>query len=94
MSIPIPVDQRGRLVSFRPTPASDIVFGEVTNVVLESGVDPRFPKGSKEYKNGLRMLHPKMTVTLPDDRKFTMRCDRAGIEEYQIVAHNQHDDGW
>lgn len=92
--IPVPVDVVGRLVSFRPSKASDILLGEVTAVRYEAGADPRYPKGSQGYENGIRKLFPKITVTLPDDRTINMSCDKEGIEKYRIVAENQQEECW
>ena len=93
-TIPAPVDVVGRLVSFRPSHASDILLGEVVDVRYESGADPRYPKGSQGYDNGIRKLFPKITVMLPDDRAINMSCDKEGIEKYRIIAENQNEDHW
>lgn len=95
MNIPAPVDAKGRLISFRPTESSDILYGEVVNVYFENGADPRYPKGSQGYKNGIRALFKKMSVLLPDGRVLNMPAEQEDIKRLRMVAENQKDDyGW
>lgn len=95
MNIPAPVDVKGRLISFRPTESSDILYGEVVNVYFENGADPRYPKGSQGYKNGIRALFKKMSVLLPDGRVLNMPAEQEDIKRLRMVAENQKEDyGW
>jgi len=95
MSIPAPIDVKGRLISFRPTESSDILYGEVVNVYFNNGADPRYPKGSQGYKNGIRKLFKKITVLLPDGRLLNMPAEQQDIRELRMVAENQKENyGW
>ena len=95
MNIPAPVDVKGRLISFRPTESSDILYGEVVNVYFENGADPRYPKGSQGYKNGIRALFKKITVLLADGRVLNMPAEQEDIRRLRMVAENQKEDyGW
>jgi hypothetical protein len=95
MSIPAPIDVKGRLISFRPTPSSDILYGEVIDVYFRRGADPRYPKGSKGYKNGIRALFKSISVLLPDGRILNMPAEQQDIKNLRMVAENQKEDyGW
>jgi hypothetical protein len=95
MNIPAPIDVKGRLISFRPTESSDILYGEVVNVYFDNGADPRYPKGSQGYKNGIRALFKKITVLLADGRVLNMPAEQEDIKRLRMVAENQKDDyGW
>ena len=95
MNIPAPIDVKGRLISFRPTESSDILYGEVVNVYFDNGADPRYPKGSQGYKNGIRALFKKITVLLADGRVLNMPAEQEDIERLRMVAENQKEDyGW
>ena len=95
MNIPAPIDVKGRLISFRPTESSDILYGEVVNVYFDNGADPRYPKGSQGYKNGIRKLFTKITVLLADGRVLNMPAEQEDIKRLRMVAENQKDDyGW
>ena len=95
MSIPAPVDVKGRLISFRPNQNSDILYGEVVNVYFRNGADPRYPKGSKGYKNGIRALFKCISVLLPDGRILNMPAEQKDIKNLRMVAENQKEDyGW
>ena len=95
MSIPAPIDVKGRLISFRPNERSDIVYGEVVDVYFRPGPDPRYPKGSKGYKNGIRKLFKKISVLLPDGRILNMPAEQQDIKDLRMVAENQKEDyGW
>ena len=95
MSIPAPIDVKGRLISFRPTESSDILYGEVVNVYFRNGADPRYPKGSKGYKNGIRALFKCISVLLPDGRILNMPAEQQDIKDLRMVAENQKEDyGW
>ena len=86
MSIPLPVDELGRRVSFRPSPSSHILEGEVVKVYFRRGEDPRYPKGSKGYKNGIRKLFKRISILLPDGRILNMSGEQEDIRQYEIVA--------
>ena len=95
MSIPAPIDVKGRLISFRPTESSDILYGEVVNVYYRNGADPRYPKGSQGYKNGIRALFKCISVLLPDGRILNMPAEQQDIKDLRMVAENQKEDyGW
>jgi hypothetical protein len=95
MSIPAPIDVKGRLISFRPTESSDILYGEVVNVYFRNGADPRYPKGSQGYKNGIRALFKCISVLLPDGRILNMPAEQQDIKDLRMVAENQKEDyGW
>ena len=95
MSIPAPIDVKGRLISFRPNESSDIMHGEVVDVYFRAGEDPRYPKGSQGYKNGIRKLFKKISVLLPDGRVLNMNAEQEDIKRLRMVAENQKEDyGW
>ncbi len=93
-NIPVPVDQVGRTISFRPSPSSDILVGDVTRVYFDMGEDPRYPKGSRGYKNGMRQLFKKITVELPDGRCLNMPCEQEDVKALRMVAENSMTDHW
>ena len=93
-NIPVPVDQVGRTISFRPSPSSDILVGDVIKVWLEPGEDPRYPKGSQGYKNGIRKLFTKIRVELPDGRELNMPCEQEDVKAYRMQAENSMTDHW
>lgn len=85
-SIPVPVDVPGRNVSFRPTKSSHIMKGEVVKVFFKMGADPRYPKGSLGYKNGMRKLFKKMTVILPDGRLLNIPAEQDELRSISMVV--------
>lgn len=91
MSAAIPVDVPGRTVSFRPSMSSHILKGEVVKVWYNIGEDPRYPKGSKGHKNGIRKLYKKMSVILPDGRILNMSAEQDDIKAIEMVAENLND---
>jgi len=94
-NIPAPIDVKGRLISFRPNERSDILYGEVVDVYFDKGADPRYPKGSQGYKNGIRKLFTKISVLLADGRILNMPAEQEDIKRLRMVAENQKDDyGW
>jgi len=95
MNIGIPIDVKGRLISFRPTESSDIIYGEVVDVYFRRGEDPRYPRGSQGYKNGIRKLFKKISVLLPDGRVLNMNAEQEDVKKFRMVAENQKEDyGW
>ena len=86
MSIPLPVDVIGRRVSFRPSPSSHILEGEVIKVYFKMGADPRYPKGSKGYKNGMRKLFQKLSIILADGRILNIPSEQEDIKQLEVVA--------
>jgi len=95
MKIPEAIDVKGRLISFRPNERSDIIYGEVVDVYFRNGADPRYPKGSQGYKNGIRKLFKKISVLLPDGRILNMPAEQQDIKDLRMVAENQKEDyGW
>ena len=94
-NIPAPIDVKGRLISFRPNERSDILYGEVVDVYFDRGADPRYPKGSQGYKNGIRKLFTKISVLLADGRILNMPAEQEDIKRLRMVAENQKEDyGW
>lgn len=93
-NIPTPVDVVGRTVSFRPHEYSDVIQGEVVKVYFRHGEDPRYPKGSQGYKNGMRKLFKKMSVLLPDGRILNMSAEQEDIKALRMVADNQKEEAW
>jgi len=95
MKIPESIDVKGRHISFRPNEKSDILYGEVVDVYFRMGADPRYPKNSKGYKNGIRKLFKKISVLLPDGRILNMPAEQEDIRDLRMVAENQKEDyGW
>jgi hypothetical protein len=95
VKIPEPIDVKGRLISFRPSEGSDIMYGEVVDVYFRRGADPRYPKGSQGYKNGIRALFKKISVLLADGRVLNMSAEQEDIKRLRMVAENQKEDyGW
>ena len=86
MSIPMCVDVPGRRVSFRPSKTSHVLVGEVVKVYFKMGEDPRYPKGSKGYKNGIRKLYKRLSILLPDGRILNMSGEQEDIRALEIVA--------
>ena len=86
MSIPMCVDVPGRRVSFRPSKVSHLLEGEVVKVYFKMGEDPRYPKGSKGYKNGIRKLYKRLSILLPDGRILNMSGEQEDIRALEIVA--------
>ena len=95
MNIGTPIDVKGRQISFRPTESSDIISGEVVDVYFRRGADPRYPKGSQGYKNGIRKLFKKISILLPDGRVLNMNAEQEDVKKFRMVAVNQKEDhGW
>ena len=82
--IPAPVDVVGRTISFRPTPNSDILFGEVVKVWYNIVPHPT------QY----RKLETMIRVELPDSRLLNMKAEPEDVKRYRMVAENQHDNSW
>ena len=94
-NIDVPIDVKGRTISFRPSESSDIMTGEVVDVYFRRGEDPRYPKGSDGYKNGIRKLFKKISVMLPDGRILNMNAEQDDVRNFRMVAENQKEDyGW
>ena len=89
MSIPVPVDVPGRTVSFRPSGSSHILSGEVVDVYFRMGVDPRYPKGSRGYKNGMRKMFKKLSVMLPDGRILNMSGEHDDLKAIGMVVETE-----
>ena len=91
-NIPVPIDVKGRQISFRPSESSDILFGEVVDVFYRPGIHPKHPKGSQGYKNGMRQSSKKITVVLADGRVLNMPAEQEDVKRYRMVAENQKED--
>ena len=86
MTAPLPIDVIGRRLTFRPTASSHTLEGEVVKVYFKMGADPRYPKGSKGYKNGIRKLFKKVSIMLPDGRILNMSGEQEDIRQYEMLA--------
>lgn len=84
--IPTPVDVVGRNVSWKPSPQSDRLYGQVVKVWLDIGADPRYPKGSRGYKNGIRKLFKKLQIEIGDGRCFTISGEHEDLKKIGMVA--------
>ena len=81
---PAPVDVVGRIISFRPTPCSDSLLGEVIKVWYDIKPHP------KHY----RVLETMIRVELPDGRQLNMRAEPDDIKNKRMVAENLYDNSW
>ena len=81
---PAPVDVVGRIISFRPTPSSDILLGEVIKVWYDIVPHPT------QY----RKLNTMIRVELPDGRQLNMRAEQEDVKRYRMVAENLNDNQW
>ena len=81
-NIPLSVDVPGKMVSFRPNPNSDILFGEVIGVRLDLRIpeNPEYPH-SREY-------HKTITVELGDGRILNMSGDHEDLKKIRMVAES------
>lgn len=81
-SIPPSIDIPGKMVSFRPNPNSDILFGEVIGVRLDLRIpaNPEYPH-SREY-------HKTITVELGDGRILNMSGDHEDLKKIRMVAES------
>lgn len=84
--IPPPVDVVGRNVSWKPTPDSDRLYGQVVKVRYRPGADPRYPEGSRGYKNGIRALFKLISVEMADGRVFTMSGEHEDLKKIGMIA--------
>lgn len=84
--IPTPVDVVGRNVSWKPTPDSDRLYGQVVKVRYRSGADPRYPEGSRGYKNGIRALFKLISVEIGDGRVFTVSGEQDDLKRIGMIA--------
>ena len=81
-NIPPSIDVIGKLVSFRPNPNSDILFGEIIAIRM----DVRIPK-NPEYPHS-RELHKTITVELGDGRILNMSGDHEDLKKIRMVAES------
>jgi hypothetical protein len=81
---PAPVDVVGRIISFRPTPSSDILIGEVIKVWYDIVPHPT------QY----RKLNTMIRVELPDGRQLNMKAEPEDVKRYRMVAENLNDNNW
>ena len=81
-NIPLSVDIVGRMVSFRPNPNSDILFGEVVKVKMDLRIpeNPEYPH-SREY-------HKTISVELGDGRILSMSGDHEDLKKIRMVAES------
>jgi hypothetical protein len=80
--IPQSVDVIGKMVSFRPNPNSDILFGEVVKVKMDliKPVNPEYPH-SREY-------HKTISVELGDGRILNMSGDHEDLKKIRMVVES------
>ena len=81
-NIPPSVDVPGKMVSFRPNPNSDILFGEVIGVRMDLRIpeNPEYPH-SREY-------HKTLTVELGDGRILNMSGDHEDLKKIRMIAES------
>ena len=81
-NIPLSVDVPGKMVSFRPNPNSDILFGEVIGVRMDLRIpeNPEYPH-SREY-------HKTITVELGDGRILNMSGDHQDLKKIRMIAES------
>lgn len=91
-AIPAPVDVIGRKVSWSHAGNSDRLYGEVCKVFFKSGEDPRYPKGSSGYKNGIRKLYKKISVVLADGRILNMSAEQDDLKAIGMIAETTSED--
>ena len=85
--IPDPIDAVGRAVSFKTSPTSIRLEGEVVKV----GFKWPYPKDDR----GLPRLCKQITVLLPDGRVLNMDCEKKDIKRYDSRAEDKQEDyGW
>ena len=78
-NIPLSVDVVGKMVSFRPSPNYDILFGEVVKVRMDL-VTPKNP----EYPH-TRVYHKTISVELGDGRILNMSGDHEDLKKIRMV---------
>jgi len=80
--IPPSIDVPGKMVSFRPNPNSDILFGEVVKVKMDLRIpeNPEYPH-SREY-------HKTISVELGDGRILSMSGDHEDLKKIRMVAES------
>ena len=91
-TIPAPVDVVGRKVSWRHAANSDRLYGEVIKVYFKMGADPRYPKGSQGYTNGLRKLFKKISVVLADGRILNMSAEHEDLKSIGMISESSSED--
>ena len=81
-NIPPSIDVVGKMVSFRPNPNSDILFGEVIGVRMDLRIpeNPEYPH-SREY-------HKTITVELGDGRILNMSGDHQDLKKIRMIAES------
>ena len=80
--IPPSVDVVGKMVSFRPSPNSDILFGEVVEVRMDlvKPTNPDYPS-QREY-------HKTISVELGDGRILNMSGDHEDLKKVRMIAES------
>lgn len=86
------LDVPGRKVRWRPSGVHEYLSGEVLKVWYDIGADPRYPKGSRGYKNGIRALFTKMSVQIGDGRIFVMSAEHEDLKKIKMMADGGGDD--
>lgn len=80
--IPPPVDVPGRKVSWKPTPNSDRLYGEVIAVKLKMEPHPKY------YRYLKTILH----VMIPDGRIFKMSGEIEDLKKIGMIAETSEGD--
>lgn len=80
--IPAPVDVVGRRVCWKPTPTSDILYGEVLSVYLTHAQCPKYEHG--------RILKKTIKVIIPDGRVFTMSGEHEHLKKIGMAAMEEN----
>ena len=86
--IPAPVDVPGRKVSWKPSPYSDRMYGEVVHV----GFRWPYPKDPKYPSGNVRMLKKVISVAIPDGRIFKMSGEHEDLKKIGMIAESSSED--
>jgi hypothetical protein len=86
--IPPPVDVVGRKVSWKPSPNSDRMYGEVVHVGFKWPYppDPKYPGGR------VRLLKKVLSVAIPDGRIFKMSGEHEDLKKIGMIAESSSED--
>ena len=86
--IPPPVDVVGRKVSWKPSPNSDRMYGEIVHV----GFQWPYPKDPKYPSGNVRMLKKQLTVAIADGRLFKMSGEIEDLKRIGMIAESSSED--
>lgn len=85
MAIPTSVDTIGKNVSWRHSVGAQRLYGEIVGVKYRCGPDPRYPKGSRGYKNGIRKLYKVLSIMLADGRVLKVSGEHEDLKKMGMV---------